>query len=125
MHVSLDTLDGYVKRGDLPYVNVGRSNKRICYRFEESDLEELTSLLKRKPAALYRHFDANGVLLYVGIAVDPVQRLNGHRSGSRWYDQISRVDIERYPTREAALAAALAAIRNEKPLHNIVGRVAA
>jgi hypothetical protein len=30
--------------------------------------------------ALYRHFDAAGALLYVGIALDPIYRLSAHQS---------------------------------------------
>jgi hypothetical protein len=75
--------------------------------------------------SLYRHFDRGGILLYVGIAIDPIKRLYSHSSVSHWYDQIDTIKIERYPSREAARAAELAAIRDEKPLHNIVGRVAA
>jgi hypothetical protein len=80
---------------------------------------------KENVVALYRHFDSDGVLLYVGIAVDPTNRLKQHLNVSHWRDSIVRVEIERHPTREAALAAELEAIRTEKPLHNIAGRVAA
>jgi hypothetical protein len=103
--------------GSIPLeFDVHRDNP-IAHEFSKPDSPRST--------ALYRHFDVNGVLLYVGIAVDPVQRLNGHRSGAYWYDQIDIIKIVRYPTREAALAGELEAIRTEKPLHNIAGRVAA
>jgi predicted GIY-YIG superfamily endonuclease len=64
-------------------------------------------------------------LLYVGISVDPVRRLFEHSVSSHWYDQIDTVKIERHPTRAAAEAAELEAIRTEKPLHNLAGREAA
>jgi hypothetical protein len=75
-----------------------------------------------KPTALYRHFDSDGRLLYVGISLSAIIRLAEHRA-SPWFDDIARVEIERHPTRKAALAAERKAIRDERPLHNIVGVV--
>ena len=76
-------------------------------------------------ASLYRHFDRDGRLLYIGISLNAIARLAEHRDTSHWFSQIARVEIEPYPTRKAALAAELEAIRTENPLYNIVGRVAA
>jgi hypothetical protein len=75
-----------------------------------------------KPTALYRHFDGEGRLLYVGISLSAIIRLATHRA-SPWFDEIASVEIERYQTRKDALTAELAAIHNEKPLHNVVGVV--
>jgi GIY-YIG catalytic domain len=74
--------------------------------------------------SLYRHFDEADNLLYVGIAIDPVRRLGQHLA-SRWYDRISRIEIERYPSRHTALAAEATAIRTENPQFNIAGKAAA
>jgi hypothetical protein len=30
-------------------------------------------------------------------------RLSGHKSSSHWFEQIARIDIAKFPTREAAL----------------------
>ena len=67
--------------------------------------------------ALYRHFDADGRLLYVGIARSVTARLAQH-ADSPWDDQIARVEVERFATREEAEAAEREAIRAEKPIHN-------
>jgi hypothetical protein len=72
---------------------------------------------------LYRHFAGNGRLLYVGVSLSAISRLSDHRT-SRWFDQIVDVEVEYYPTREAALAAEREAIRTENPLYNIAGKVA-
>jgi excinuclease UvrABC nuclease subunit len=72
-----------------------------------------------KPCELYRHFDKDGRLLYVGIAVSTLARLAGHRSGSHWFGQITRIEIERFPSQCAARQAELEAIEREKPLHNL------
>jgi predicted GIY-YIG superfamily endonuclease len=71
------------------------------------------------PTQLYRHFDAKGELLYVGISLSTMARLSQHRETSAWFRSITRVDIQEYPSREAALHAEREAIRAEKPRHNI------
>lgn len=68
---------------------------------------------------LYRHFDKNGVLLYVGISLCTVQRLSQHGDGSHWFYNIAHVTIETFPTRSAAVKAEKHAIKTERPLHNL------
>lgn len=68
--------------------------------------------------ALYRHFDAAGALLYVGISVSAASRLEQHMRGSEWAAEITAVRIEYLPTREAALSAERAAIIAEVPAWN-------
>ena len=70
--------------------------------------------------ALYRHFDADGFLLYVGISSTPDARLQQHRS-SPWFSEIRRVVIEMLPDRETAERAEREAIRTEWPLYNKPG----
>jgi len=67
---------------------------------------------------LYRHFDKDGNLLYVGISINAFQRLSQHKNSSSWFDEITRVEIERYPSRSAVEAAEKKAIIDEKPIHN-------
>lgn len=68
---------------------------------------------------LYRHFNQAGELVYVGISNNAVLRTNGHKGGSRWFDQVVRIDIERYPSRAEALIAEENAILTEKPMFNL------
>jgi GIY-YIG catalytic domain len=70
-------------------------------------------------AQLYRHFDGDGQLLYVGVSLNVVNRLAQHRSGSSWYNDIKRVDVEAFETREQALDAERKAISGEHPTYNI------
>lgn len=72
-----------------------------------------------KVTQLYRHFDADGNLLYVGISLSALKRLAQHSQSAQWYCQIARVSIEHFPTREEALDAEALAIHRENPLHNI------
>lgn len=69
--------------------------------------------------ALYRHFDAEGLLLYVGISLRPFTRTKEHTVLSRWADQIANVRIEYFPTRKEAMEAEARAVREENPAHNI------
>jgi hypothetical protein len=73
------------------------------------------------PTGLYRLFDRDGEPVYFGIGVDPVQRMKAHRRRS-WWPEVdeSRTLVEWFDNREAAEAAELAAIRAERPRHNIV-----
>lgn len=71
------------------------------------------------PTALYRHFDAGGVLLYVGIATNHIARLQQHSKGSHWSKDIRQVVVEMFPDRWAALDAEENVIKGEKPKHNV------
>lgn len=69
--------------------------------------------------ALYRHYDANNELLYVGISLSAVNRLQGHKRSAEWYDDIAFMSVEYFSTRAEAEAAETKAIREERPRHNI------
>ncbi len=71
--------------------------------------------------ALYRHFNADGALLYVGISASLLARQASHMLRSHWSRHIATITIERFQTREAALEAEAAAIVAEKPRHNKAG----
>lgn len=68
---------------------------------------------------LYRHFDRSGVLLYVGISANALKRAAAH-GVKPWGVEISRIEVEHFETRRAALDAEAAAIRAERPRYNIV-----
>lgn len=69
--------------------------------------------------ALYRLLAANGRLLYVGIAANPDSRWGQHSTNQQWWDDVADRKIEWFPNRAAAAAAEVAAIKTERPLHNI------
>jgi hypothetical protein len=68
--------------------------------------------------ALYRHYGIDGSLLYVGISLGPVRRLEQHKHKSDWFRTIARIDVQWLPSRSAALDAEARAIANENPRHN-------
>lgn len=68
--------------------------------------------------ALYRHFDKNGQLLYVGVSIQTLLRLMAHRRNSPWFREIARVDIQWYKSKSGAYYAEKRAIQTERPLWN-------
>lgn len=72
------------------------------------------------PTSLYRHFDDAGALLYVGISLSWPARTRAHAQGSRWFEQVAKVEIEHFPTRALALEAERKAIQSESPKFNVV-----
>lgn len=71
------------------------------------------------PHALYRFYDIDGQLLYVGISWRPAQRMLEHRMGKEWWSQVGDVTFEHYPNHAEADEAETTAIRSERPLYNI------
>ena len=67
---------------------------------------------------LYRAFDCNNQLLYVGISNDWTRRLHEHEKQSLWFDKTQHVTIEKFETRAEVEVAEKAAIEQEKPVFN-------
>lgn len=67
---------------------------------------------------LYRYFDADGLLLYVGIAFNPVSRLERHSIDDNWFREIKTITVETFNSRNIALKMEEAAIKREKPKYN-------
>lgn len=70
---------------------------------------------------LYRIFDKEGVLLYVGIAGRVRSRMKQHARSSEWWSEATARKTCWYRTRPIALAYEREAIRIEKPKYNSVG----
>lgn len=69
--------------------------------------------------ALYRYFDANEGLLYIGISIDPDGRLKVHRDNhAPWVNEVSRRAVEWHGSRPLALKAEAEAIKAERPRYN-------
>lgn len=71
-----------------------------------------------QPCALYRLFDANNLLLYVGISDDPRARFRQHRADKDWWPEVATREIVWYPARDEAAKAEVQAIITEGPKHN-------
>ena len=71
------------------------------------------------PHYLYRHYDANNNLLYIGITKDIAVRTNEHKRTSRWIKLSSRIELENHKGTYAAAHAEERAIKKERPIYNI------
>jgi predicted GIY-YIG superfamily endonuclease len=68
-------------------------------------------------AAVYRHYDAAGCLLYVGMSADPMSRSKAHRSASGWFTEVRRIEIDWFESKSAAIAAEREMTARLQPLH--------
>lgn len=73
------------------------------------------------PTTVYRMFDADDRLLYVGVTCNTEQRWARHRESSAWWPLVARKTLTVFPNRRAALDAESAAIQSEAPEHNVTG----
>lgn len=73
----------------------------------------------RQSTCVYRLYDTDGELLYVGLSLCPHYRIPTHR-GRTWGKRIASHTLEWFDDREAAKTAERHAITTEQPLHNIV-----
>lgn len=68
---------------------------------------------------LYRFFDAEGALLYVGRTTNPRQRWRTHEKEKDWFDAVATVTREVFATAVEVDAAERRAIALEAPIQNI------
>lgn len=90
---------------------------------------ELRAARRHEPTWLYRCFDADGVLLYIGQTRVPYNRMavwrndlrhpHPRRKSAAWFALVRRIDWRLYPDWWAARDAERDAIRAERPLHNV------
>jgi predicted GIY-YIG superfamily endonuclease len=69
---------------------------------------------------LYRYYDAQGCLLYVGISFNSAARASQHKAQSSWYSQAATITIENCKDRQTAARKERQAIKIEKPIFNCV-----
>ncbi|MFF8840492.1 GIY-YIG nuclease family protein [Streptomyces sp. NPDC015130] len=72
--------------------------------------------------ALYRFFDAESRLLYVGITSRLRVRMTEHARdyAGTWWPEVDKRSVDWYPTRTDAGQAERTAIKDEQPLHNVL-----
>lgn len=72
-------------------------------------------------AYVYRCFDTDGRLVYVGLTEQLFQRLDTHYRYTWWAPQVARVRATVYPNRERARRVERTAILEERPRWNVSG----
>lgn len=75
-----------------------------------------------KRTALYRCFNIDGDLIYVGVAVDPERRWKYHAFRTPWWREVKERQVEWHENRQKALNAELAVIQTESPKYNVMGK---
>jgi predicted GIY-YIG superfamily endonuclease len=74
-----------------------------------------------QPHAVYRIYDAQDRLLYVGVSADFDARFRNHKSRAAWAPDYQRHELTWYPDRWQAESAEVAAIMSENPQYNVAG----
>lgn len=70
--------------------------------------------------ALYRFYNSDDELLYIGITLNPSERFKQHKGEKPWWTEVARIEIQTYESRQAVTDAEQAAIRSERPKYNVV-----
>lgn len=70
---------------------------------------------------LYRAYDENFSLLYVGITANPGVRLRKHAERKWWWGNVSQIQLQHFSSRDALEAAEREAIATESPVFNVQG----
>lgn len=68
---------------------------------------------------VYRFFDSDDHLLYIGSTSMFMRRLIEHQYHATFFADIARVTLEHHETKRGAEAAERLAIATEMPLHNV------
>lgn len=113
-------------RSVLPKRNRKKHPMAVSKRLREFDPHAPTRRLatdeespRYGPAtAIYRFYDAEQQLLYVGITGQPRERWAKHRRNAGWWASAAFVAVEICPSEWEALAAERAAIQTESPRFN-------
>ena len=114
-----------MKSGDLPYYM--HNGRKVVKAQELEDWRRgVVEALPKVPIkdiigshTVYRLFDKEGALLYVGVTSNLGFRLAGHRRVQPWWNKVTHVSYTRFKTREIAEAEEGRAIALEDPVHNI------
>lgn len=71
--------------------------------------------------SVYRYYDSQDRLIYVGITGNQVSRIEDHARNRGWWPQVSYGKFAHYATREQALLVEANAIAEEMPMENKAG----
>lgn len=71
--------------------------------------------------AVYRFYDCNDTLIYVGITNNPVKRWALHAYEKPWWKDVALREVEWFPTREEAEAVESQLISTYRPKWNVDG----
>lgn len=81
-------------------------------------MDENARQLEARTHYVYRAFDADGRLLYIGCTVDLAKRMSQHRKSAEWWEFVAELTTHSYPSRSTARAAEELAIHSEGAYFN-------
>lgn len=86
-----------------------------------SDRRSWKALGNARPGCelVYRLYDYEMQLLYVGITWHPFARWSAHSYRKQWWSLVAFAVLEEYPDDRTARVAETEAIKNERPRYNI------
>ena len=67
---------------------------------------------------LYRLYDAEDQLLYIGISWSAIARMSQHKAEKPWFGDVARIEVTKCSSRAEATNLERQAIQAERPLHN-------
>lgn len=88
--------------------------KKAIARKEAKDSEPV-----ERATTLYRCYDSEETLLYVGITSQRHRRFVQHSKGSDWWPRVATLQLEHYPTTSEAKAAEREQVAKLDPPHNV------
>ncbi|MGA0615617.1 integrase arm-type DNA-binding domain-containing protein [Paracoccus sp. KR1-242] len=74
---------------------------------------------REQQTTVYRYYDAEDRLLYVGCSARPFHRVTNHKD-KPWMNDVARATFERFPNFWLARQSEAEAIRSEAPLYNVL-----
>ena len=73
------------------------------------------------PTQLYRIYDVEEALLYVGVSLNVLSRTEQHADTALWFREVVTIKVHLYHSLRSALMAETEAIATERPRHNVRG----
>jgi len=75
---------------------------------------------ERPSNAVYRMYDENDVLLYVGMTVNVEKRIYQHFGTKDWWSDVAIIEVQHHYSRQSAAEAERIAIARERPMYNLM-----
>tara|TARA_R110000803_G_C11830615_1_gene303225 strand:+ start:272 stop:619 length:348 start_codon:yes stop_codon:yes gene_type:complete len=72
---------------------------------------------------LYRAYDSDGFLLYIGQSISALARTGHHAKHASWFRYCYSLTFQRYADKEVLVIAEKTAIEKEKPVFNVTHNI--
>ena len=70
------------------------------------------------PNSVYKIYDKDKNLLYIGSSMLVITRINNHASTKDWWNDVNSIQVSHFADKTTALKEESKAIKNENPLYN-------